>query len=72
MLRKNKFKVPKEIRVRLFKHGGSQAVRLTKELRLDGTEALAHREGELVILRPIAKRAWPEGYWATFGPVDYL
>ena len=52
-----------QFRVKLFKHGGSQAVRLPKELRLEGTEALGRREGDLVILQPVKKRPWPKGYW---------
>jgi antitoxin VapB len=37
---------------KLFKHGGSQAVRLPKEFRFDGTEVAIEKRGEEVILRP--------------------
>ncbi len=37
---------------KLFKHGGSQAVRLPKAFRLDGAEVLIERRGEAVVLRP--------------------
>ncbi len=37
---------------KLFKHGGSQAVRLPKDFRLDGTEVLIEKRGEVVVLRP--------------------
>jgi virulence-associated protein VagC len=37
---------------KLFKHGGSQAVRLPKDFRLDGAEVLIERRGEVVVLRP--------------------
>ncbi len=37
---------------KLFKHGGSQAVRLPKEFRFDATEVVIERRGELVVLRP--------------------
>jgi antitoxin VapB len=37
---------------KVFKHGGSQAVRLPKEFRLEGTEVLIERRGEVVVLRP--------------------
>lgn len=40
---------------RLFKHGGSQAVRLPKDFRLEGTEVLIERRGEVVLLRPKAR-----------------
>jgi antitoxin VapB len=37
---------------KLFKHGGSQAVRLPKDFRLEGTEVLIERRGKGVVLRP--------------------
>jgi len=37
---------------KLFKHGGSQAVRLPKDFRLDGAEVLIEKRGEVVVLRP--------------------
>ena len=37
---------------KLFKHGGSQAVRLPKAFRFDGTEVAIEKRGEEVILRP--------------------
>jgi antitoxin VapB len=40
---------------KLFKHGGSQAVRLPKDFRLDGVEVLIERRGEVVVLRPKLK-----------------
>ena len=58
-----------EFPVKLFKHGGSQAARLPKELRIDAPEAIGHREGDVVILRAAPMAAWPKGYWASFGPV---
>ena len=58
-----------EYPVKLFMHGGSQAVRLRKELRMEGTEAVAYWEEGCVVIRPIEKKSWPEGYWKSFGPV---
>ncbi len=58
-----------EFPVKLFRHGGSQAARLPKELRIDAPEAVGHREGDLIVLRPAPMRTWPKGYWASFGPV---
>ena len=37
---------------KLFKHGGSQAVRLPKDYRFDGQEVLVERRGDAVVLRP--------------------
>ena len=63
---------------KLFRNGRSQAVRLPKEFRFDGEELSIRREGEAVILEPLA-RSWPKGYWERWGkaskdlaPVDPL
>jgi len=58
-----------EYPVKLFRHGGSQAARLPKELRIDAVEAIGYRDGNDVILRPAPMRSWPKGYWESFGPV---
>ena len=53
-------------RAKLFKNGGSQAVRLPKECRfLDQLEVLARREGRRVILEPVDE--WPAGFRACLG-----
>lgn len=43
-------------RAKLFTHGGSQAVRLPKAFRFEGTEVAVRREGEAVVLEPIVRR----------------
>jgi len=40
---------------KLFRHGGSQAVRLPKDFRFEGAEVLIERRGNTVILRPKAR-----------------
>ena len=40
---------------KLFRHGGSQAVRLPKAFRFEGTEVGIERRGEEVVLKPQAK-----------------
>ncbi len=55
-------------RAKLFANGRSQAVRLPKEFRLPGNEVLIHREGNRVIIEPLAdepldKNGWPIGFW---------
>ena len=42
---------------KLFKNGQSQAVRLPKEFRFEGTEVLIKRMGSAVVLLP-AGRGW--------------
>ncbi|HEX7185243.1 MAG TPA: type II toxin-antitoxin system VapB family antitoxin [Thermoanaerobaculia bacterium] len=45
-------------RAKLFKSGGSQAVRLPKEFRFeDQDEVLIYRQGHRVILEPV-RRTW--------------
>lgn len=41
---------------KLFKHGGSQAVRLPKEFRFPGSEVVVEKRGEEVVLRPVPQR----------------
>jgi antitoxin VapB len=39
-------------RVRLFKNGRNQAVRIPREFELPGDEAIMHKEGERLIIEP--------------------
>ena len=57
---------PVRLRAKLFQNGRSQAVRLPKACRLPGTEVYVRKEGDRVILEPVAteKRdanGWPVG-----------
>jgi len=57
---------------KLFTNGGSQAVRLPKAYRFDGSYVYVRREGSAVILEPAAPPSWPTGFWerlASMGPV---
>ncbi len=47
---------------KLFTHGGSQAVRLPKEFRFDGSEVRIRKDGERVILEPV-ETDW-KAFWA--------
>ena len=56
-------------RAKLFQHGGSQAVRLPKAFRFEGTEVSVRREGDAVILEPIKAKRPPtqeemDAFWA--------
>ena len=57
-----------EATAKLFKNGRSQAVRLPRDFRLKGTEVKIRKEGEKVILEPIEKTKWPDGFWDIFKP----
>jgi antitoxin VapB len=54
---------------KLFQHGGSQAVRLPKAFRFEGTEVTVRRDGDAVILEPIKTKRPPtreemDAFWA--------
>lgn len=42
-------------RAKLFRHGGSQAVRLPKAFRFEGQEVEISRDGDKVILSPVTR-----------------
>jgi antitoxin VapB len=55
--------MPEEHTASLFMNGGSQAVRLPREYRFEGSAVRVRREGRAVILEPLEKATWPPGYW---------
>lgn len=59
------FRVP--TRAKLFKNGGSQAVRLPRSCRFpeDQTEVVVRREGRRVILEPVDE--WPAAFRRCLG-----
>lgn len=44
-----------ERRVSLFRNGRNQAIRIPRELELAGTEAVLRKEGDRLVIEPIAK-----------------
>ena len=48
---------------KLFTTGGSQAVRLPKEYRFEGTEVAIRKEGKSVIIEPKSNRPWPRNFF---------
>ncbi len=60
-----------ERRVKLFKNGRSQAVRIPKEFELPGEDAVMRREGERLIIEPVpAPRRNLLELLATLEPLD--
>ena len=53
----------------VFQNGWSQAVRLPKAFRFKGNEVKISKKGGKVILEPLERSRWPEGFWDDF-PVD--
>ena len=45
---------------KLFKNGRSQAVRIPKEFRFEGTEVYIEKDGDRVILSPKRESSWRE------------
>jgi antitoxin VapB len=63
------FEAAPAMRAKLFKHGGSQAVRLPKAFRFEGDEVEVRKEGDRVVLEPVRQATtWPKSPadWASF------
>ena len=58
-------------RAKIFKHGGSQAVRLPKEFRFEVAEVDIRKEGDAVIIEP-AKRPTPEDLRKLWEDIDRI
>jgi antitoxin VapB len=56
-------------RVRLFRNGRNQAVRIPVEFELPGEEAIMHREGDRLVIEPVRKRGLV-ALLATMTPID--
>jgi antitoxin VapB len=61
--------VSTERRVRLFRNGRNQAVRIPREFELPGDEAVLHKEGERLIIEP-ARPASLLAVLATLEPLE--
>lgn len=48
---------------KLFMHGRSQAVRLPKEFRFEGSEVKVSKVGDKVILEPIGRKPFDAAAW---------
>jgi antitoxin VapB len=66
----------KPLTAKLFMHGRSQAVRLPKEFRFEGTEVRVSRVGDKVILEPVEKPPFDYAAWRAkldaLGARDFL
>ena len=48
--------MPEKKRVRLFRNGCNQAVRIPVEFELPGNKAIMHRDGDRLVIEPARKR----------------
>ncbi len=55
--------------VRLFKNGRNQAVRIPRELELPGREAILYRDGDRLVLEPMAGQSLL-GLLESWEPID--
>ncbi len=55
---------------KLFWTGGSQAVRLPKQMRMPGTQALIRRRGSMLVLEPLADDDDWGDFWARLVPLE--
>ena len=58
-----------ERRVKLFKNGRNQAVRIPREFELPGEDAIMRKEGERLIIEPAPRTSLLE-WLATLEPLD--
>jgi antitoxin VapB len=57
-------------RIRLFKNGRNQALRIPREFELPGDEAVIHREGDRLIVESVAKKPSLSQVLSTLRPLD--
>ncbi|MCD6271403.1 MAG: AbrB/MazE/SpoVT family DNA-binding domain-containing protein [Deltaproteobacteria bacterium] len=55
-----------ELIAKIFQNGRSQAVRIPKAFRFRGSEVKISKKGDKVILEPLERSKWPEGFWDIF------
>jgi antitoxin VapB len=56
-------------RVKLFKNGRNQSVRIPRELELPGTEALIRKDGKRLIIEPAPPKSL-QALLKTLSPLD--
>ena len=61
-----------ERKVRLFRNGANQAVRIPREFELPGNNAVIRKEGDRLIIEAVPKRSFAEvlDYLATLPPLE--
>jgi antitoxin VapB len=45
-----------ERRVRIFRNGRNQAIRIPREFELEGDEAILRRDGDRLVIEPVERR----------------
>lgn len=58
-----------ERRVKLFRNGRNQAVRIPREFELPGEDAMIRKEGKRLIIEPVERKSLLD-LLATWEPID--
>jgi antitoxin VapB len=58
-----------ERRVKLFRNGRNQAVRIPREFELPGNDVIMRKEGARLVIEPAPRKSLLE-YLATLSPID--
>ena len=58
-----------ERHIKLFRNGRNQAIRIPREFELPGEDAIIHKEGDRLIIEPVAPQRLL-ALLATLDPVD--
>ena len=61
--------MPSKRKVRLFRNGRNQALRIPREFELEGNEATIHKDGDRLIVEPVSKDGLL-AVLATLEPLD--
>ena len=61
--------MPSKRKVRLFRNGRNQALRIPREFELEGNEATIHKDGERLIVEPVSTDGLL-ALLATLEPID--
>ncbi len=56
-------------RVRIFKNGSNQAIRIPRELELDAEEATIRKDGKRLVIEPVERRSLLK-LLSTWRPLD--
>ncbi len=56
-------------RVRIFKNGSNQAIRIPRELELDAEEATIRKDGKRLVIEPVERRSVLK-LLSTWRPLD--
>jgi virulence-associated protein VagC len=61
--------MPGAARSKIFWSGGSQALRIPKEMRLAGTEVMIRKQGNALVVEAIPEEDDWEGFWDDLLPL---